>query len=114
MYYGKFINAKIKLKFNLKFKTPSWKDPLSCGYVYSMYSLTQVRRPALTQWAIIHHANESLWSSLGPKYELGNPQEIVQNFLDSQVGLNPCYYEIIEDLPVYTRAIHYQQLPIVN
>lgn len=79
-----------------------------------MYSLTQVRRPTLSQWSIIYHVNDSLWSSLGPKYELENPQEKVYKFLESQAGLNPSNYQMIEDIPINTRAIHYQQLPTVN
>ncbi|KAH7729794.1 prenyltransferase and squalene oxidase repeat family protein [Aphelenchoides avenae] len=85
--------------------TPPFSDPETGGRAFSVYALSQTRRPCVSHWAVFHHPNEGIWSSLGAPYHLDTPK--ISRFTE-------CHRmtQIPEDvLPETTRAIHYQALP---
>lgn len=79
--------------------------------MYSLYSITQVKRPSLTKWSIMHHTKEGLWSSLGPKCEIfSRYSEDLIRFKGSHLEfLNALSVEARDQIPTFTRAIHYQE-----
>uniref|UniRef100_A0A914GZV9 Uncharacterized protein n=1 Tax=Globodera rostochiensis TaxID=31243 RepID=A0A914GZV9_GLORO len=60
--------------------TPAFDDPETGGRVFSLYSLTQTKKPALSHWSLMYHPNECLWSSLGSKYEMDSPRASIVQF----------------------------------
>uniref|UniRef100_A0A915D019 Uncharacterized protein n=1 Tax=Ditylenchus dipsaci TaxID=166011 RepID=A0A915D019_9BILA len=86
----------------------SFRDPETGGQVYSLYALSQVKRPALSHWSFMFHKKECLWSSVGAKYDLDSPGLDIPVFINSHAGIPPLPNL---PLPVYTRAISYQTLP---
>ncbi|KAF7640217.1 SEFIR domain-containing protein [Meloidogyne graminicola] len=90
---------------------PPFVDPVSDCQIFSFYSLTQIKKPAISQWSICFHSKESLWSSLSPKFVLDSPKDVFIRFINTEPQNN---FIDVNKLPTITRAIHYQPLHSVR
>ncbi|KAL7076705.1 hypothetical protein ACQ4LE_003770 [Meloidogyne hapla] len=86
------------------FTTSPFVDPVSNCRIFSFYSLTQIKKQAVSQLSLAFHPDESIWSSLSHKCLLDSPKDVFLRFVDNECYLN------VSQLPSITRAIHFQPL----